>query len=198
MLRKIIFIFSFSLCFAEESSLFFGVDALNLRADETVYSANSSHKNRDLNGHRMGILVGYKHFFSENFALRLYGNFNYGAMSGKDSVSKNSIFVKNMNFLTHIDALYILCNCNDNNVGVYSGINFGYASYDVKNQGFVNGFDSGLNFGVRVAFSGGHSIELYRRFALAISDYTYKFQKIKIHQVDNTGIRYLLHFWLKA
>lgn len=194
MLKKFLLIFICSLCLAEESSYFFGVDALDFRINEELSTSTLSYKNRDVKGHRMGILLGYKHFFNESFGFRIYGNFNYGSLIGEDMLSKKGFFVKSANFLTHLDALYNFCKCYEHEVGLYTGISLGYINYDIREQGYINAFDSALSLGFRISFIGGHSFELYRRFGLPINASTYKFNHIKIHQADNTGIRYFLHF----
>ena len=118
---------------------------------------------------------------SFHFLLNLEENFS------------RSLYEKS-NFLIFKCFFFNVCKCYEHEVGLYTGISLGYINYDIREQGYINAFDSALSFGFRISFIGGHSFELYRRFGLPINASTYKFNHIKIHQADNTGIRYFLHF----
>lgn len=94
-----------SLSYAEQSGFFAGTQfglgkikvsweerRINFVNNEIRESINKS--SREVNGYLLGLLAGYKQFFTHKFGLRYYGLFNYGSYQG---LNGTDFSVKNLN-----------------------------------------------------------------------------------------------------
>ncbi len=130
-------------------------------------------------GLKLGILGGYKQFFTPEFGLRYYAKYSRG----------NSYNTTDIN----VDALYNLPFGDDKNFGVFAGLGLGFASYIASTA--ETGFDYAINLGARYLLSEKHSLEGFARIGLSehekvvARDFTFKNS-----QPLEVGVRYIYSF----
>ena len=131
----------------------------------------------------------------------------------KDVTENFRIRVKSYNIAANADTLYNFMSGNDLDFGAFLGLSLGYANHKMKMQpqGATeeppvikpNGFDLGINFGLRANIAQNHGIELYSRFALLqqkeerkeVFDFGgYESASYKIQQAYQIGLRYSFNF----
>lgn len=169
--------FSTSAVVAEESGAFVGVDLgisnAVMTQDAGGGPAALNKKAASVGNFRYGLLGGYKWFFTESFGLRAYLQVNNGANQTPEGVDAHSI-INTLNVMANVDALYNLYSTQENSIGLFAGLSFGYAIHygkvvdDLKKTGLKDpsGFDMGINFGLRTIIAKHHGIEFFNRFGV--------------------------------
>lgn len=110
----------------------------------------------------LGLLAGYKQFFTHKFGLRYYGLFNYGSYQG---LNGTDFSVKNLN--VNVDALYNFVANELDGFGVFGGLSLGYAEQKYPSTGYTrDGLDFGINLGFKGNFLSNQSAEFFTRFGL--------------------------------
>ena len=196
---------------AENSGGFMGIDiARNYGSQEVTQiggpNDGKTWKNLGLKGLKIGFLAGYKHFFTQNFGIRAYGQFDYGALLGYDRMGLENgdkrMAAGALSIMGNVDAIYNFCDCDNRIFGAYAGLSLGYIDYHISNIGVVEGVDMAFNIGFRAVFSERHSLELYRRFGKSLTAGGIKYadgdqvrtRTMKMSRPDITGIRYVVNF----
>lgn len=116
-----------------------------------------------------GVIVGYKHFFTQKFGARFYANFIIAHASmlsaqREDTSHTSSTFL--LNYTANADLLYNFYNNDNIEAGAFIGLGVGGSSYNAiadKINLVQHGFDIGINFGLRTQFNHNHGIELFTR-----------------------------------
>ena len=166
--------FSTSAVVAEESGAFVGVDLGISNAVMTRDAgAGPSSKAASVGNFRYGLLGGYKWFFTESFGLRAYLQVNNGANQTPSGVDAHTT-INTLNVMANVDALYNLYITQENSIGLFAGLSFGYAIHygkvvdDMTKGGLKDpsGFDMGINFGLRTIIAKHHGIEFFNRFGV--------------------------------
>ena len=168
--------FSTSAVVAEESGAFVGVDLGMSNAVMTLdagATSDNSAKTASIGNFRYGLLGGYKWFFTESFGLRAYLQVNNGANQIPAGLDTHAI-INTLNVMANVDALYNLYSTQENSIGLFAGLSFGYAIHsgklvdDMKKTGLKDpsGFDMGINFGLRTIIAKHHGIEFFNRFGV--------------------------------
>lgn len=168
--------FSTSAVVAEESGAFVGVDLGISNAVMTRDAgalAGPSSKAASVGNFRYGLLGGYKWFFTESFGLRAYLQVNNGANQTPSGVDAHTT-INTLNVMANVDALYNLYSTQENSIGLFAGLSFGYAIHygkvvdDMTKNGLKDpsGFDMGINFGLRTIIAKHHGIEFFNRFGV--------------------------------
>lgn len=171
--------FSTSAVVAEESGAFVGVDlgmsnaVMTQDAGDGPAATSYNSKAASVGNFRYGLLGGYKWFFTESFGLRAYLQVNNGANQIPEGVDTHSI-INTLNVMANVDALYNLYSTQENSIGLFAGLSFGYAIHsgkavdDLKKTGLKDpsGFDMGINFGLRTIIAKHHGIEFFNRFGI--------------------------------
>lgn len=130
-------------------------------------------------GLKLGVLVGYKQFFTPEFGLRYY------AKHSRD----NSYNTTDVN----VDAIYTFALSDESKFGVFAGFGFGFASYTQATA--KTGFDYALNFGARWLFSEKHSMEFFTRIGLSEhKESVARSFDYKDSQPIEAGARYIFSF----
>ncbi|MGX3011502.1 outer membrane beta-barrel protein [Helicobacter sp. 23-1044] len=117
-----------------------------------------------------GIIAGYKHFFGENFGVRVYGNLDFNHI-GNGNIGGNfiggtsvDINVMLMGVRANADVLWNFYKGSSIEVGAFAGLGAGAKSIIVSSNlggGLASTlFDIGANFGLRGNFSHNHGVEL--------------------------------------
>ena len=126
-------------------------------------------------GVKIGILGGYKQFFTPEFGLRYYAKYSRG--NDYNTLDAN------------VDALYNI----GESFGVFAGVGLGLASYTQSTA--KTGFDYAINLGGRYHFTDAHSLELFARIGLSEhkSSVAQSFD-YKDSQPFEVGARYVFSF----
>ena len=141
-----------------------------------IQLVGSSFDNTDT-GLKIGILGGYKQFFTPEFGLRYYAKYSRG----------NSYNTLDAN----VDAMYDFG--EDASFGVFAGLGLGLASYTQATA--KTGFDYAINLGVRWLLGEKHSLEGFGRIGLSEHKETVAQSFIyKDSQPFEVGIRYIFSF----
>ena len=149
---------------SKSESSYTGTATANIQGQQQVTpSSGSSSSSISLTGVRFGIMGGYKQFFTPEFGARYYGVIDFGTKYKKDSAK-----VSTTNISANADALYNFISKDDLTFGAFGGLSLGYASHkaDGGNDAKINGFDLGINLGVRAVVKEKHGIEFYTRFGV--------------------------------
>lgn len=187
---------------AEESGAFMGVEA-NFNFDFKTKKENNNAfgmKSIDTKSPKtkgqIGILAGYKKFFTPEFGLRAYGLFSYGGAYDKETSdkldtndNKSRTEVKNTSnaysINANIEALYNFISTENADFGAFAGLGYTYTKNTQKTEGInsnnttkSNDFQVGINAGLRANIAQKHGLE---------------FVLIR-NTDDNIGIRYIYTF----
>lgn len=130
-------------------------------------------------GLKLGVLVGYKQFFTPEFGLRYYAKHSRG----------NNYNTTDAN----VDAIYTFALSDESKFGVFAGFGFGFAGYTQATAKM--GFDYALNLGARWLFSEKHSMEFFARIGL--SEHKKSVARsfdYKDSQPIEAGVRYIYSF----
>lgn len=167
--------FSTSAVVAEESGAFVGVDLGMSNAKMSQETPGLTQTIDTKFSFRYGLMGGYKWFFTESFGLRAYLQVNNGSLTLKsvDPLSGKDNF-NTLNVMANVDALWNFYNTQEDSIGLFAGLSFGYAIHNgglvtsYKDQGLKDpsGFDMGINFGVRSIWAKHHGVELFSRFGV--------------------------------
>lgn len=206
--------FSTSAVVAEESGAFVGVDLGMSNAKMTQEQPLFTQTVNTKFGFRYGLMGGYKWFFTESFGLRAYLQVDNGSLTLKDrDPNATSNNFNTLNVMANVDALWNFYNTQEDSVGLFAGLSFGYA---IHNGGIVDeykkvgikdpsGFDMGINFGVRSIWAKHHGVELFSRFGVIGASATTTFTttipvpvsydvKMTTMQPYSLGVRYTYNF----
>lgn len=204
--------FSTSAVVAEESGAFMGVDLGMSNAKMTQKSPFPGFIANDTTNtkfsFRYGLMGGYKWFFTESFGLRAYLQVNNGSLTLKDrDPSATSNNFNTLNLMANVDALWNFYNTQEDAIGLFAGLSFGYAIHnggivdEYKKNGLKDpsGFDMGINFGVRSIWAKHHGVELFSRFGVIGASATSTFApgvdvKMTTMQPYSLGVRYTYNF----
>lgn len=137
------------------------------------------------NGFRYGFVLGYKTFFNPQFDIRYYAAVDLGTDYEKDLTDtdgdKATLKINSYNITANADVLYNFISDRDLDFGGFVGLGLGYANHKIKVESVggtliesvggnaektLEGFDLGINLGLRANIAYNHSIELYSRFSI--------------------------------
>lgn len=199
--------FSTSAVVAEESGAFVGVDlgmsnAKMTQKDSTGFMDNTTTTKFSF---RYGLMGGYKWFFTESFGLRAYLQVNNGSLTLKSVDPSGKDNFNTLNVMANVDALWNFYNTQEDSIGLFAGLSFGYAIHNgglvtsYKDQGLKDpsGFDMGINFGVRSIWAKHHGVELFSRFGvIGASATTFNTGDLKMTTLQpySLGVRYTYNF----
>ena len=148
-------------------------------------------------GFRYGLLGGYKEILSSNVGMRYYatldfgGNYTNGSGNGKPEV-------RTINLYANGDALFNFAHDDAMEYGAFVGLALGYVHHKISGGGVdntkLNGFDLGVNVGLRAQSFNHHSLEIYSRFGLLNQDTTASGDTYKVSQPYQVGVRYIYSF----
>lgn len=165
---------------AEENGAFVGLD-LGFNGGKVTSTFEDSTENitQDYKSSVLsyGLVGGYKHFLNDNIGFRGYINLTHaGDFSIKDKTSNAEVGTVSSDHIgLNADVLYNFLTQDQFDLGVYAGLNLSYAfntfktpadEYNPATKEKLNGFDMGINFGLRSTIATNHSIELWSKFNL--------------------------------
>ena len=177
---------------AEESGWFLGVkgDIKNL-TDYTKTNrdgngrSNGTYRTTTTTNYQIGILGGYKKFFSPKFGVRFYGVLDYGRIDRDYDTSYYNNTENSFGLGANVEALFNFVETESWGLGAFAGGGLGYVGswYDYPN-GWVSykrtkhGFDIGVNVGVRVNFGKRHGLEVLNRLGFNTSRHKYDYETL--------------------
>lgn len=195
---------------AEESGAFMGVNLVPF-TDFGQYKASGKVSGVEVLGEDIsfqsigiGVLAGYKQFFTENFGLRYYANVDISTSFSSDDIY--DVFGATLlNYAANIDALY-----SDAWGGIYAGLGFGMNTWsgstidDIKTafagiaSVSTSSFAMHLNLGYRF-HSGHHGLEIgikvpFMKTALLSASEAATSVDFEIRQTFNISMRYVFSF----
>ena len=146
-------------------------------------------------GFRYGLLGGYKEILSSNIGMRYYATLDFGT---KYSNGSNNPDISTINLYANGDALFNFAQDNAMEYGAFVGLALGYINHRISGGGLgeskPDGFDLGVNVGLRVQSFNHHGLEIYSRFGLLNQDVTAAGYTYEVSQPWQVGIRYLYTF----
>lgn len=146
-------------------------------------------------GFRYGFLGGYKEILSSNIGMRYYATLDFGTKYSKGDGNPD---IKTINFYLNGDALFNFALDNSMEYGAFIGLALGYINHTISGGGLgeskPNGFDLGINLGLRAQSYANHSLEIYSRFGLLNQDVTAMGYTFKVSQPYQVGVRYIYSF----
>lgn len=147
-------------------------------------------------GFRYGLIGGYKEILSSNMGMRYYATLDFGTKYSKGDGNPD---IKSINFYLNGDALFNFALDNSMEYGAFVGLALGYINHTISSFGSVgeskpNGFDLGINLGLRAQSYSNHSLEIYSRFGLLNQDVTAAGYTFKVSQPYQVGVRYIYSF----
>ena len=190
---------------AEESGWFLGVkgDIKNL-IDYTKTNrdgngrSNGTYRTTTTTNYQIGILGGYKKFFSPKFGVRFYGVLDYGRIDRDYDTSYYNNTENSFGLGANVEALFNFVETESWGLGAFAGGGLGYVGswYDGNYNIFSSvsngsggytttsltsysytrtkhGFDIGVNVGVRVNFGKRHGLEALNRLGFNTNRYKY-------------------------
>ncbi len=176
---------------AEESGWFLGVkgDIQNL-SNYTKISRDGGGNNDGSNrtstttSQQIGILGGYKKFFSPKLGVRFYGVLDYGRIDRDYDIGVNNT-ENSFGFGANVEALFNFVETESWGLGAFAGGGLGYVGswYDYPSS-WANytrtkhGFDMGVNVGLRVNFGRRHGLEILNRLGFTTSRHKYDYETL--------------------
>lgn len=146
-------------------------------------------------GFRYGILGGYKEILSSNIGMRYYATLDFGTKYSKGDGNPD---IKTINFYLNGDALFNFALDNSMEYGAFIGLAVGYINHTISGGGIgdskPDGFDLGINLGLRAQSYANHSLEIYSRFGLLNQEVTAAGYTFKVSQPYQVGVRYIYSF----
>lgn len=181
-----------SAAMAENSGVFLGANIGYGAANVSATGASKS----NYTGFRYGILGGYKEILSDRMGMRYYATLDYGTKYTRGSGNPD---IRSLNIYANGDALFNFAQDNAMEYGAFVGIALGYNHHTVSSYGGYgeskpDGFDLGINLGLRAQSSANHSLEIYSRFGLLDQDVTALGATIEVSQPYQVGVRYIYSF----
>ncbi|TQR22590.1 outer membrane beta-barrel protein [Campylobacter sp. MIT 97-5078] len=174
-----------SAALSEQSGAFGGIDG--------GYASHKADDDSGYSGFRYGLVGGYKYFLDENLGFRGYANLTFGTKATKGS---NNPQLERFDLGVNADVLYNFLRSGDLEYGAFGGLSLDYANnkFKVKNYGDAkaNGFDLGINLGLRMNYTQTHGFELWSRFGLVGPKFDEGDGKVK--QPYAVGLRYTFNF----
>ncbi|TKX29682.1 hypothetical protein CQA38_02620 [Campylobacter sp. MIT 12-5580] len=174
-----------SAALAEQSGAFVGIDG--------GYASHKAGSESGYNGFRYGLVGGYKYFLDDNLGFRGYANLTFGTKATKGS---NNPQLDRFDIGVNADVLYNFLQSGDLEYGAFGGLSLDYANnkFKIKNYGDekANGFDLGINLGLRMNYTQTHGFELWSRFGLVGPKFDDGDEKVK--QPYAVGLRYTFNF----
>lgn len=175
---------------AEESGAFVG---LGVGYGNTTAKSEGT-KEKMTGGVNVGILAGYKQFFTDSFGLRYYANVDFSQAKQKEGEKEA---LNTINFGVNVDALYNFIS-GETNFGAFIGLGVGANKWSGKTlSGLENkktlGADVALNVGLRSVIATNHGIELAVRVPFVANKLSKDFD-LKANRQFNAGVRYIFSF----
>lgn len=175
---------------AEESGAFFGLNVGYGAAKPTGTPTGGSYT-----GFRYGLIGGYKEALSSNIGMRYYATLDFGTKYSKGDGNPD---IKTTNFYLNGDALFNFAQDNSMEYGAFLGLALGYINHTISGSGVgkskPDGFDLGINLGLRVQTYSNQGLELYSRFGLLNQEATAAGYTFKVSQPYQVGVRYIYTF----
>lgn len=183
-----------NLAFAEESGVFAGFNVGYGAAKPSGLAAGGNYT-----GFRYGLIGGYKEILSSNMGMRYYATLDFGTDYSKGDGNPD---ISSINFYLNGDALFNFAQDNSMEYGAFVGLALGYINHTisggvgVKHVGKTkpDGFDLGINVGLRAQSYSHHSLELYSRFGLLNQEATAAGFTYEVSQPYQVGVRYIYSF----
>ena len=154
---------------------------------------------------QIGVLGGYKMYFTPKVGLRVYGLLNYksSGTNTDDGTTVTDTTNSTLALSANADVLFDFVSKKDLDFGVFGGLSLGYASNESDtddNTGTItttdngSGLDFGINLGLRALLAQKHGLELYSRIGLneqkkSVTGGTYKYST-----PFSMGLRYTYSF----
>lgn len=181
-----------STALAENSGVFLGANVGYGAAKLSAAGASSS----SYTGFRYGILGGYKEVLSDRMGMRYYATLDYGTKYTRGSGNPD---ITSLNIYANGDALFNFAQDDTMEYGAFVGIALGYNHHTVSGYGGYgeskpDGFDLGINLGLRAQSAANHGLEIYSRFGLLDQDVTALGTTIEVSQPYQFGVRYIYSF----
>ena len=146
-------------------------------------------------GFRYGLLGGYKEILSSNVGMRYYATLDFG---GKYTNGSGNPEIRSINAYANGDALFNFAHDDAMEYGAFVGLALGYVHHRISGGGVgktkPDGFDLGVNVGLRAQSFNHHSLEIYSRFGLLNQDVTALGYTFKVSQPYQVGVRYIYSF----
>lgn len=183
-----------STSFAEESGAFAGLNVGYGAAKPT-----GLHTGGNYTGFRYGLIAGYKEILSSNIGMRYYATLDFGTDYSKGDGNPD---ISTINFYLNGDALFNFAQDNSMEYGAFLGLALGYINHTISGgtapynvgKSKPDGFDLGINLGLRAQSYSNHSLELYSRFGLLNQEATAAGFTYKVTQPYQVGVRYIYSF----
>ena len=176
---------------AEESGALLGFNVGYGAANPTGYTLASGNHT----GFRYGLIGGYKEILSSNMGMRYYATLDFGTKYSKGDGNPD---IKTINFYLNGDALFNFALDNSMEYGAFVGLALGYINHTISGGGVgeskPDGFDLGINLGLRAQSYANHSLEIYSRFGLLNQEATAAGFTYKVKQPYQVGVRYIYSF----
>lgn len=164
---------------------------------------------------QVGVLGGYKMFFTPKVGARFYGLINYKSSSTNAETADSTAATTTTNDTTNstlalsanADVLFNLISEQNVDFGFFGGFSLGYASSESESEAddgtgtltitrteYGSGLDFGVNLGFRALLAQKHGLELYSRIGLneqkkSVTGGTYKYST-----PFSMGLRYTYSF----
>lgn len=178
-----------SASFAEESGAFAGLNVGYGAAKPTGLNTGGNYT-----GFRYGLIAGYKEILSSNIGMRYYATLDFGTDYSKGDGNPD---ISTINFYLNGDALFNFAQDNSMEYGAFLGLALGYINHTISDnigESKPDGFDLGINLGLRAQSYSNHSLELYSRFGLLNQEATAAGLTHKVTQPYQVGVRYIYSF----
>lgn len=178
-----------SASFAEESGAFAGLNVGYGAAKPTGLNTGGNYT-----GFRYGLIAGYKEILNSNIGMRYYATLDFGTDYSKGDGNPD---ISTINFYLNGDALFNFAQDNSMEYGAFLGLALGYINHTISDnvgESKPDGFDLGINLGLRAQSYSNHSLELYSRFGLLNQEATAAGLTYKVTQPYQVGVRYIYSF----
>lgn len=155
---------------------------------------------------QLGVLGGYKMFFTPKVGLRLYGLINYKSGGLGDSAG-TSYTNSTLAFNANADVLFDFVTSKELDFGVFGGLSLGYASNELETESddgtgvititryeYGSGLDFGLNLGLRALLAQKHGLEVYSRIGFLERKESTTTATYKSSTPFTLGLRYTYSF----
>lgn len=161
-----------SVVVAEESGAFVGLDlGMSGITDKAKVSAAgvSEEASSSGTGFNVGLVGGYKQFFTDSFGLRYYANLGYLSSGVKDTDTNKTESLNVINYGVNVDALYNFVSSDGMDFGAFLGLGLGAVTWSGKHvdslktafgKTSTTSFDLALNVGLRGVFAKQHGVEI--------------------------------------
>ena len=154
---------------------------------------------------QIGVLGGYKMYFTPKVGLRVYGLLNYksSGTNTDDGTAVTDTTNSTLALSANADVLFDFVSKKDLDFGVFGGLSLGYASNESDTDSGTgtitttdngSGLDFGINLGLRALLAQKHGLELYSRIGLTEAKTTITGGENKYSTPFSMGLRYTFNF----